>query len=115
MRHCVARKSRKPGVIHSLLKGLIKNHRVKTTLARAKLVRPIFERLVTKGKNDNLTTFRLISSRLRSTDLANTLIKEVCPIVKDRPGGYTRIVKLSRMRRGDGAEEAIISIVQTAN
>jgi large subunit ribosomal protein L17 len=49
---------------------------------------------------------------LSSWDLADKLVKDICTLVKDRPGGYTRIVKLGMLRKGDAAKEAIISIVE---
>ena len=115
MRHCVARKLRRPGLMDSLLCGLIKHGHVRTTLQRAKLIRPIFERLITKARTakGNLAQFRLISSRLGSSELAKRLVDDVCPIVEGRPGGYTRILKFGEPRRGDGAKTALISIVRS--
>jgi large subunit ribosomal protein L17 len=113
MRHCVARKLRRPGLMDSLLCGLIKHGHVRTTVQRAKLIRPVFEKLITKARTakGNLAQFRLISARLGGSELAKQLIEKVCPMVENRPGGYTRILKFGKPRNGDGAREALIALV----
>ena len=116
MRHCTVERIRKPGLKQSLIRSIILHKKARTTLARAKKIRPIVERLITKGRlideNNKLVMMRLLSSRLSSWELADKLVKDICSLVKDRPGGYTRIVKLGALRKGDAAKEAIISIVE---
>lgn len=115
MRHCIVQRIRKPGLEHSLIRSVILHKKVRTSLARAKKIRPIVERLMTKGRSINdsnrINIMRLLSARLSSWDLADKLVKEVCPMIQDRPGGYTRITKIGMLRKGDAAKEAILSIV----
>jgi len=114
MRHCVLKRAGKPGLLMGLLSALVRTRCIRTTVARAKLVRPVFEKLLTKARKDqSLAGFRLLSSRLKSSKLARTLIDEVVPMVGDRPGGYTSIIKLGQPRRGDSAREAIISVINS--
>lgn len=119
MRHCVTRKMR-PGLEKSLVNALITHKKVKTTVSRAKKIRPVFEKLITKGihilnaqeeGHSTLSKTRLLASRLGGYELTRKLLEEVCPVVQKRPGGYMRIVKFSKMRLGDGAQPAIISLV----
>jgi large subunit ribosomal protein L17 len=84
--------------------------RIKTTLAKAKEVRPIAERMVTLGKRGDLPSRRQAKAFLRSGDVVHLLFAEVAPRFEERQGGYTRIVKLGP-RQGDGAEMAYIEWV----
>ena len=102
------RKVRK-AFIKSLASALILRGKIKTTQARAKEIRPIVEKMVTKAKNNSLETRRLILSRLPK-DAAKKLFEEVAPKYVGRPGGYTRITKLVP-RKSDGAKMAIIEFV----
>lgn len=95
----------------SLCLELIEHGTITTTIARAKEVRPQFERLVTKSKIDSLSNRRYALSRLfNNVDLVKKLFEEVAPSVADRLGGYTRITKLPA-RKSDGAPLAVISLV----
>lgn len=100
---------------------LIKHGRIRTTLAKAKELRPQVERLVTRAREDNLHNRRTVARTLRMHDKASskkagektvvqTLFEEVAPRFADRPGGYTRIVKLGP-RPGDAAPMAFIEFV----
>lgn len=119
MRHCVRKNIRKPEVEKGLIRALINHKQIKTTLGRAKKIRPAFEKLITKGIKilnteegvSSLSKMRLLTADLGSYKLAQKLVSEVCPLVKERMGGYTRILKLSKVRAGDSAETAIISLV----
>ncbi|OGF22973.1 50S ribosomal protein L17 [Candidatus Falkowbacteria bacterium RBG_13_39_14] len=97
-----------------LLRGLVTqlfiHEKIKTTLAKAKVVRPIAEKIITKGKNNNLATFRVILKYVLKEDAAKKVVKDISPRYKERAGGYTRIVKLG-LRKGDGAEMAVIELV----
>ena len=89
----------------NLTGALVTHGRIKTTLAKAKEVRPIAERMVTLGKRGDLHARRQAKAFLRSGDVVHVLFAEVAPRFTDRPGGYTRIVKLgpaAGRRRGDG-------------
>lgn len=106
--------SRKSGPRKALLRGLatsvILYERVKTTLPKAKEIRPIVEKLITAAKKGDLAAIRALSSYLYGENAVQKLVTEIAPIYKDRNGGYTRIVKLGN-RPGDNAPVAIIELV----
>lgn len=93
----------------SLAANLILKEKIKTTEARAKEMRRLVERLITKAKKGDLVGLRSAERFLEKKTL-NKLVKEVAPKYKERPGGYTRIIKLGR-RSSDGAPMAIIELV----
>ena len=93
--------------------GLIEHERIKTTLAKAKAVRPLAEKIVTLGKNGSLHARRNALSILRQKDAVNKLFDEIAPRSTDRNGGYTRIVKLGQ-RKSDSASMAFIEWVDAA-
>lgn len=95
--------------LKSLTANLILKSKIKTTEARAKEMRRLTERLITKIKHGGLANIRFVSRFLPSAALAK-LIKEVAPKYKERTGGYTRIIKLGR-RDSDGASMVIIELV----
>lgn len=90
--------------------SLIEHKRIVTTLAKAKVLRGYVEPLITKSKSDTTHSRRVVFSYLKSKEAAAELFREVAPKVMDRPGGYTRIIKLGR-RLGDNAETAMIELV----
>ena len=93
------------------LKSLIAHERIITTLPKAKELRPIAERVVTLGRRiESVHARRLAARWIDDRDLVHRLFTEIGPRFTDRPGGYTRIVKLGP-RRGDGAELAILEFV----
>lgn len=99
-------------MLTNLVCSLIRHRRVTTTLAKAKAARPVAEKMLTLAKGGSVHDRRIASSRLRQDeDAVRVLFTELAPTQKDRPGGYTRIIKLSR-RRGDAAEQAIIEWVE---
>src|SRR5439155_4610920 len=87
--------------------SLIEHERIKTTLAKAKAVRPLAEKMVTLGKNGSLHARRTALSVLRQKDAVKKLFEEVAPRSASRLGGYTRIVKLG-LRKSDAAPMAFI-------
>ena len=91
--------------------ALINNGQIKTTLAKAKNLRRFIERLVTLGKKGTLHARRLAVARLNNKKAVKKLFDEIAPKYKDRPGGYTRIVKAG-FRAGDAAAMAYISFVE---
>ena len=100
---------------HALLKGLmlslIKHGRIETTEAKAKEVRPLIEKMITKANVGTLASKRLVISRLYNlTAEANKLINDIAPKYKERTGGYTRITKLPR-RGGDASKMAVIEFI----
>ena len=97
--------------LYSNLAGaLIEHGRIKTTVAKAKAVKPFAEQMITLGKRGDLHARRLALAELRSQDVVHLLFAEVAPRFHDRPGGYTRIVKLGP-RNGDAAEMVYLELV----
>jgi large subunit ribosomal protein L17 len=97
--------------LYSNLAGaLIEHGRIKTTVAKAKAVKPFAEQMITLGKRGDLHARRLALAELRSQDVVHQLFADVAPRFADRPGGYTRIVKLGP-RYGDAAEMVYLELV----
>jgi large subunit ribosomal protein L17 len=97
--------------LYSNLAGaLIEHGRIKTTVAKAKAVKPFAEQMITLGKRGDLHARRLALAELRSQDVVHQLFADVAPRFADRPGGYTRIVKLGP-RLGDAAEMVYLELV----
>ena len=94
----------------NLAGSLIEHGRIKTTVAKAKAVKPFAEQMITLGKRGDLHARRLALAELRSQDVVHQLFAEVAPRFADRPGGYTRIVKLGP-RQGDAAEMVYLELV----
>lgn len=97
-------------LVRGQVTSLVLHEAIITTEAKAKTVAPVFERLVTKAKRANLADQRAVRQVLTSENAALKLFTEIAPALKDRQGGYTRIVKLPN-RLGDGAPMAQLSIV----
>src|SRR5881275_2184261 len=97
--------------LYSNLAGaLIEHGRIKTTQAKAKAVKPFAEQMITLGKRGDLAARRQAIAELRSQDVVHQLFADVAPRFADRPGGYTRIVKLGP-RNGDAAEMVYLELV----
>ena len=92
------------------LASLVENERIITTLAKAKELRPIAEKVVTKGKKNTVHSQRQVRNWLPNRDHVKKLFDDISPRFQDRPGGYLRIVKLGP-RQGDNAEMAVIEFV----
>ena len=90
--------------------SLIKHKRIQTTLAKAKAVRSVAEKMVTLGKSGSIHDRRLASARLHQEEAVRILFNEIAPTHKERNGGYTRIIRLNQ-RQGDAAELAILEWV----
>ena len=93
--------------------SLIAHQRIKTTLAKAKAVRPLAERMVTLGKQGSIHARRLAFSALRQKDAVKKLFDDIAPRSSERNGGYTRIVRLGQ-RKSDSAAMAFIEWVDAA-
>lgn len=94
----------------NLAGALIEHGRIQTTEAKAKAVKPIAEQLITLGRRGDLAARRQAISYLRSQDVVQKLFADVAPRFADRPGGYSRIVKLGP-RQGDAAEMVYLELV----
>jgi|TARA_R110000751_G_scaffold295666_2_gene404123 large subunit ribosomal protein L17 len=90
--------------------SLVEHKRINTTVAKAKALKQFVEPLVTKSKEDTTHNRRLVFAKLRQKDAVAELFRTVAPKVGDRPGGYTRIIKLGN-RLGDNADMAMIELV----
>ncbi|MCB1125577.1 MAG: 50S ribosomal protein L17 [Verrucomicrobiae bacterium] len=97
-------------MLANLVCSLIVHRRVTTTLAKAKAARPVAEKMLTLGKRGGLHHRRLAASRLHQEDAVRILFNELAPLHKDRPGGYTRIIRMGQ-RPGDAAAMAILEWV----
>jgi large subunit ribosomal protein L17 len=94
----------------NLAGSLIEHGRVKTTVTKAKAVKPFVEQMISLGKRGDLHARRQALSELRSRDVVEKLFEDVAPRFADRPGGYSRVVKLGP-RLGDAAEMAYLELV----
>ncbi|OJV51847.1 MAG: 50S ribosomal protein L17 [Bacteroidetes bacterium 43-16] len=97
-------------LLNNLAAQLIQHKRITTTLAKAKALRVFVEPLITRSKNDTTHNRRLVFSHLQNKESIKELFSVVSEKVADRPGGYTRIIKLAP-RLGDAAEMALIELV----
>lgn len=97
-------------LLANLAVSLIEHNRIKTTLAKAKAVRPLAEKLVTIGKKNTIHARRTAKAVLRQDDAVTKLFAEIAPRAADRKGGYTRIIKLGQ-RQSDASEMAFIEWV----
>jgi len=102
--------SHRKALLSNLACSLIEHGRIKTTLGKAKALRPVAEKLVTLAKRDDLHSRRLAISYLHQKDVVKKLFREVAPAAKDRQGGYCRITKLGA-RMSDSAPMAYIEWV----
>ncbi|RED42171.1 LSU ribosomal protein L17P [Winogradskyella eximia] len=90
--------------------SLIEHKRINTTVAKAKALKQFVEPMITKSKTDTTHNRRIVMARLRQTDAVTELFRDVAQKIGDRPGGYTRIIKLGN-RLGDNADMAMIELV----
>lgn len=97
-------------LLRSLATSIILYEKVKTTLPKAKEIRPIVEKLITSAKSGDLNAIRELNAYLYDGKAVEKLVKEIAPLYKDRKGGYTRITKVGN-RLGDNASMAIIELL----
>jgi large subunit ribosomal protein L17 len=102
--------SHRKAMMGNMATSLILHKRITTTLAKAKALRVYVEPLLTKSKNDTTHSRRTVFSYLQDKDAVSILFRDVAEKIANRPGGYTRIIKLEN-RLGDNAEMAIIELV----
>ena len=116
MRHGMANKKlnrtseHRKALLMNMLNSLIKYEQIKTTLPKAKFLKPQADKIITLGKKDTLQTTRLLVSKLQNSQSANKVKKTLSKRYEKRNGGYTRIVKAG-FRYGDNAPMAIIEFV----
>lgn len=104
------KKAHRDSMLSNMACSLIEHKRIETTLAKAKALRTYVEPLITKSKEDSTHSRRTVFSYLRSKEATAALFRDIAPKVAERPGGYTRIIKLGN-RLGDAAELAMIEMV----
>ena len=104
------KKAHRDSMLSNMACSLIEHKSINTTLAKAKALRIFVEPLITKSKEDSTHSRRTVFSYLRSKEATAVLFRDVAPKIADRPGGYTRIIKLGN-RLGDAAELAMIEMV----
>ena len=102
--------SHRKAMMGNMATSLILHKRITTTLAKAKALRVYVEPILTKGKDDTTHSRRTVFSYLQDKDAVTILFREIAEKIANRPGGYTRIIKLEN-RLGDNAEMAIIELV----
>ncbi|MCH7933474.1 MAG: 50S ribosomal protein L17 [Gemmatimonadetes bacterium] len=102
--------SHKKATMRNMATSLFRHERIETTTAKAKELRPFAERLITLGKRGDLHARRLAGRLIADRQVLGKLFDDIGPRFAERPGGYTRILKLGN-RRGDAAEMALIELV----
>lgn len=116
MRHGVSQRklgrttAHRVAMLRNQIASLVANERIVTTLPKAKELRPIAERVITQGKRGTVHARRIAQRWLADRDLLKKLFDEIAPRMKERAGGYLRIVKLGQ-RPGDAAELAVLELV----
>lgn len=108
--HLKRKASHRKALLANMANALIEHKRIQTTLAKAKALQRFVEPLVTKSKTDTTHARRVVFRYLRDKNGVNALFRDIATQVKDRPGGYTRVIKTG-FRQGDGAETALIELV----
>jgi len=108
--HLGRKTAHRKSMLANMACSLIEHKRINTTVAKAKALKQFVEPMITKSKEDNTHNRRIVFSRLRQKEAVAELFREVATKVGDRPGGYTRIIKLGN-RLGDNADMAMIELV----
>jgi large subunit ribosomal protein L17 len=108
--HLGRKKGHRDAMLSNMASSLILHKRITTTVAKAKALRSYVEPLITKSKVDETHARRIVFSYLKDKEATTELFREVSPKIADRPGGYTRIIKLPT-RLGDSADMAMIELV----
>ena len=108
--HLGRKTAHRKAMLANMACSLIEHKRINTTVAKAKALKQFVEPLITKSKDDTTHNRRIVFSKLRNKYAVTELFREVATKVGDRPGGYTRIIKLGN-RLGDNADMAMIELV----
>lgn len=102
--------SHRKAMLKNLTIALLTHEKIETTLPKAKELRSVAEKLISKARNSDSNTHKYIFSKLQNKDATKKLIQTIAPKYEDRKGGYTKIIK-TRLRVGDNASMAIIQLV----
>lgn len=109
--HLSRTKAHRDALLSNMASALILAKRITTTVAKAKSLKKYVEPLITKAKSDNQHSRRTVMSYLQNKESVKTLFGEVAGRIGERPGGYTRIIKLGESRLGDNAEMCLMELV----
>ncbi len=102
--------SHRQATLRNLAMSLLKHKKITTTVAKAKELKKFVEPMITRAKNDSVHARRVVASDVNDKSLIKELFTEIVAKIGNRPGGYTRVIRLGQ-RKGDGAEMAIIELV----
>ena len=102
--------SHRKATLRNMATSLFRHGRIETTTAKAKELRPFAERLITLARRGDLHARRLAAQKIQDRTVLGNLFDEIAPRYAERPGGYTRILKLGN-RKGDAAEMSLIELV----
>lgn len=109
--HLGRKSAHRQALLSNMASSLILNKRITTTVAKAKALKRYVEPLLTKSKDDTTHSRRVVFSYLQNKESVSTLFGEVASRIADRPGGYTRIIKLGDVRHGDNADMCLMELV----
>ncbi len=109
--HLGRKKAHREAMLSNMAGSLLMHKRINTTVAKAKELRKYVEPLITKAKTDSMHSRRTVFSYLQNNESMKALFGEVASRTADRPGGYTRIIKLGDVRLGDAAEMCMMELV----
>lgn len=109
--HLGRKKAHRDALLSNMASSLLLHKRIQTTVAKAKELRKYVEPLITKAKTDTLHSRRVVFSYLQNKESIKALFGEVATRTAERPGGYTRIIKLGDVRLGDNAEMCLMELV----
>lgn len=109
--HLGRKKAHRDALLSNMASSLILHKRITTTVAKAKALRKYVEPLITRAKNDTMHSRRMAFSYLQNKESIKALFGEVATRTADRPGGYTRIIKMGDVRLGDNAEMCLMELV----
>lgn len=97
-------------ILSNMAMSLIDHGQIQTTVSRAKALVPVISKLITQAKRNDVHSRRLAATTIKKRELLKKLFDEIAPEMKDRPGGYTRVIR-SGFRKGDGASLAIVQLL----
>ena len=109
--HLGRKSAHRKAMLSNMATSLILNKRIITTVAKAKALRVYVEPLITRSKDDNTSNRRLVFSYLQNKYAVTELFREVSTKIAERPGGYTRIIRMPNMRAGDAADMCMMEMV----
>lgn len=108
--HLGRKSAHRKAMLANMASSLILHKRIKTTVAKAKALKPYIEPLITKSKDDSTHSRRVVFSYLKDKTATAELFRTIAPKIADRPGGYLRVLHLG-FRQGDGADMALVEFV----